>query len=57
MLRHRKVLKQSGVSAAEAISISDEIRDLDASVQEKIPFGAVAWGYTNIDAPHSPCAR
>jgi len=48
--RYRKVLKQSRVSASEALSISDEIRDLEASIQAKIPFGAVAWGYTNIDA-------
>jgi phosphoglycolate phosphatase len=54
--RYRKVLKQSGVRPAEALSIGDEIRDADASRQEHIPFGAVAWGYTHIDAlrAHNP---
>jgi phosphoglycolate phosphatase len=54
--RYRKVLKQSGVRPSEAISIGDEIRDVEASHQEHIPFGAVAWGYTHIDAlkAHTP---
>jgi phosphoglycolate phosphatase len=54
--RYRKVLKQSDVRPGEAISIGDEIRDIEASNQERIPFGAVAWGYTHIDAlkAHSP---
>lgn len=54
--RYRKVLKQSGVRPSKAISIGDEIRDIEASQQEHIPFGAVAWGYTHIDAlkAHAP---
>lgn len=54
--RYRKVLKQSGLRPHEAISIGDEIRDIEASNQERIPFGAVAWGYTHIDAlkAHAP---
>ena len=54
--RYRKVIKQSGVRPHEALSIGDEIRDIEASTQERIPFGAVAWGYTHIDAlkAHSP---
>ena len=54
--RYRKVLKQSGVRPSEALSIGDEIRDIEASNQERIPFGAVAWGYTHIDAlkAHAP---
>jgi phosphoglycolate phosphatase len=40
----RKVLRDSGVPAAQALSIGDEIRDLHASRVEGIAFGAVAWG-------------
>lgn len=46
----REVLRGSGVPAAEAISIGDEIRDLEAARAEGIAFGAVAWGYTNPEA-------
>jgi phosphoglycolate phosphatase len=54
--RYRKILKQSGVRASETLSIGDEIRDIEASTQERIPFGAVTWGYTHIDAlkAHAP---
>lgn len=54
--RYRKLLKQSGVQAGDAISIGDEIRDIEAANQERIPFGAVSWGYTHIDAlkAHAP---
>jgi phosphoglycolate phosphatase len=46
----RAVLRASGVPAAEAICIGDEIRDLEAARAEGIPFGAVTWGYTNPEA-------
>jgi len=54
--RYRKVLKQSGLRAEEIISIGDEIRDIEAANQERIPFGAVSWGYTHINAlkAHAP---
>jgi phosphoglycolate phosphatase len=54
--RYRKVLKQSGLQRHEILSIGDEIRDIEAANQERIPFGAVAWGYTHIDAlrKHAP---
>jgi phosphoglycolate phosphatase len=51
--RFRKILKQSGVRSGEAICIGDEIRDLEAANQEHIAFGAVAWGFTNVDAFHA----
>jgi phosphoglycolate phosphatase len=53
---YRRVLKQSGIRPQDAISIGDEIRDIEASTQEHIPFGAVAWGYTHVDAlkAHAP---
>ncbi|HEY3568959.1 MAG TPA: HAD hydrolase-like protein [Thermoanaerobaculia bacterium] len=46
----RKILRASGVPAAEAIAIGDEIRDLEAARAEGIAFGAVAWGYTRPEA-------
>ena len=46
----KKILKQSGIHADEAICIGDEIRDIQAAQKVKIPFGAVAWGYTNLEA-------
>ncbi|MCC6455202.1 MAG: HAD hydrolase-like protein [Caldilineaceae bacterium] len=48
--RYRKILKQSGVRPMEALCIGDEIRDIEAATQELIPFGAVSWGYTHIEA-------
>lgn len=52
----RRVLKRSGLRAEEIISIGDEIRDIEAANAERIPFGAVSWGYTHINAlkAHSP---
>lgn len=52
----RGVLRSSGIAAAEAISIGDEIRDLEAARAEGIAFGAVSWGYTNPEAlqAHAP---
>jgi phosphoglycolate phosphatase len=46
----RKVLRQSGVDAAEAICIGDEIRDIEAAQKVDIPFGAVSWGYARVEA-------
>lgn len=48
--RFRKILKQSGVQPHAALCIGDEIRDLEAASQARIPFGAVAWGFTHIAA-------
>jgi phosphoglycolate phosphatase len=46
----RTILRDSGVPAAEALCVGDEIRDLEASHAEGIPFGAVSWGYTSPEA-------
>jgi phosphoglycolate phosphatase len=46
----KSVLKQGGVWPGEAIFIGDEIRDIEAARAEGIPFGAVAWGYTHVEA-------
>jgi phosphoglycolate phosphatase len=52
----RGVLRSSGISAAEAICIGDEIRDLEAARAEGIAFGAVSWGYTTPEGlrAHAP---
>lgn len=52
----RGVLRDSGIAAAEAICIGDEIRDLEAAHAEGIAFGAVSWGYTHPEAlrEHGP---
>jgi phosphoglycolate phosphatase len=44
----RKVLRWSGISAAETICIGDEVRDIQAARAENIAFGAVPWGYANL---------
>ena len=32
------------------LAIGDEIRDIDAAKKVNIPFGAVSWGFTSIEA-------
>ena len=48
--RFRRILRQSGVAAARALCVGDEIRDADAARAAGIPFGAVGWGYTTAEA-------
>ncbi len=52
----RRVLKRSGILPHEALCIGDELRDLEAARKAGIPFGAVAWGFTQIKAleAHGP---
>lgn len=52
----RKVLRQTGIHPAQAIFIGDEIRDIEAARNAGIASGAVAWGFTDMDAlrAHSP---
>jgi phosphoglycolate phosphatase len=56
--RFRRILRVAGIAPADAISIGDEVRDIQASRRAGIPFGAVTWGYTKPDAlaAHSPAA-
>lgn len=42
--KFKKVLKRSGVAAAEAIALGDETRDIEAARKAGIACGAVAWG-------------
>ena len=48
--RFRRVLKRAGVSAAEAIAIGDETRDIEAARAVGIACGAVTWGYAAPNA-------
>lgn len=45
-----KLLKRSKIAPNETILIGDEIRDGQAARKAGIAFGAVAWGFTRIDA-------
>jgi phosphoglycolate phosphatase len=46
----RRVLTRTGFPAAQALFVGDEIRDAVAARAAGIAFGAVAWGYTRLDA-------
>ncbi|MEO2219595.1 HAD hydrolase-like protein [Chromobacterium vaccinii] len=48
--RLRRILKKMNAHEAAAIYIGDEIRDAEAAEHAGLRFGAVAWGYTHIDA-------
>jgi phosphoglycolate phosphatase len=54
--KFKKVLARSGVAPTAAICIGDEIRDLEAARSAGIAFGAVSWGYNDVEAlrAHSP---
>jgi len=43
--RIRRILKRSGVPAAEAIFVGDETRDIEAAHRAGVAAGAVLWGY------------
>lgn len=46
----RQALAATGIPAARAIAIGDELRDLKAARAEGIAFGGVAWGFTAPEA-------
>lgn len=48
--KFRKVLKLTGVPASQALTIGDEIRDFESAREAGLDFGAVAWGYTKVEA-------
>ncbi len=48
--KFKRILKQSRYSPTETLYIGDEIRDLLSARKAKIDFGAVAWGYTRLNA-------
>jgi phosphoglycolate phosphatase len=47
--KFKKILKASGVSSEQALSIGDEVRDLKSSHKVGIAFGAATWGYTDLE--------
>lgn len=47
--RFKKVLKRSGLSPSQIISIGDEVRDIEAAKNLGILSGAVTWGYAKRD--------
>jgi phosphoglycolate phosphatase len=48
--RLRGLLALRGVPPERALCIGDEVRDLEAARALGCPFGAVAWGYTDVAA-------
>ena len=54
--KFKKVLKQMGVEPKDAVSVGDEIRDIDAAKPINMRAGAVSWGYTLPEAlaKHDP---
>jgi phosphoglycolate phosphatase len=48
--KFKAVLKRTGIAAADAICIGDEIRDGEAARQAGIDFGAVCWGFAKPEA-------
>jgi phosphoglycolate phosphatase len=45
--RIRKILRLSGIPGGQAISIGDEVRDIEAARAARVASGAVTWGYGN----------
>lgn len=52
----RRIIRKSGLDRSEMLAIGDEIRDVEAAKKVNIPFGAVSWGFSNMEAmaSHSP---
>jgi phosphoglycolate phosphatase len=48
--KFKAVLKRTGIAAADAICIGDEVRDGEAARQAGGDFGAVSWGYAKPEA-------
>lgn len=48
--KFRKILRRTGVPPAQTIAIGDETRDIEAARVVGAAFGAVAWGYTSLEA-------
>jgi phosphoglycolate phosphatase len=52
----KRILHRSGIDPAQAIFIGDEIRDIEAARHAGVASGAVAWGFTEVNAlkGHAP---
>ncbi|WP_354681223.1 HAD hydrolase-like protein [Cupriavidus plantarum] len=55
--RLKRVIKTTQVAKDQIIYIGDEIRDAVAAARAGVSFGAVAWGYTDLDALLSSSPR
>lgn len=51
--RFRRILDESGIPAARALSIGDELRDIAAARDAGLSAGAVSWGYATLEALRS----
>lgn len=45
-----RIARKSGLNKSEMLAIGDEIRDIDAAKKVCIPFGAVSWGFSTLEA-------
>lgn len=52
----KRIIRKSGLDRSEMLAIGDEIRDVEAAKKVNIPFGAVSWGFSTMDAmaSHEP---
>lgn len=48
--KFKTIMRRTGVAAAQAIAIGDEVRDIEAARSAGIACGAVTWGYAATDA-------
>lgn len=48
--KFKRAIKQCGVAQENVLSVGDELRDLTASQQLGVPFGAVSWGFCRPEA-------
>jgi phosphoglycolate phosphatase len=48
--KFKVILKRTGIAAANAICIGDELRDGEAARAAGIDFGAVSWGFAKTEA-------
>lgn len=46
----RRLLLTSRYSSQEVIFVGDEIGDAEVAREARIPFGAVAWGFTHVES-------
>ena len=46
----KRIVRKSGLEKSQMLAIGDEIRDIEAAKKVNIPFGAVSWGFTSLEA-------
>jgi len=46
----KRIVRKSGFEKSQMLAIGDEIRDIEAAKKVNIPFGAVSWGFTSLEA-------